>query len=105
MHLIEDSAEGFVATYVPAWLPLYEVGDGEDSTLKVCANDKLFAYGPDRFYRAFHITYDPPPIPDRRWDYSYVHYDYGGEGDPRHGHAASVEACKREIDEMYDEGA
>lgn len=32
--------------------------------------------------------------------YAFVHDDYDGEGDPRHGHGATVEACQREIDQI-----
>jgi hypothetical protein len=64
-------------------------------------------------YRDYEIYYDPKPIPDRRSDWNYVHKDYDGgyydeegnvcEADPRHGCAESIEACKREIDCLYDE--
>jgi len=54
-------------------------------------------------YRGYTITYDPPPIPDRRHDYSFVHHDYTGPGDYRHGTAASIEDAEREIDMIYDE--
>lgn len=49
-------------------------------------------------YGDWTITHDPKPIPDRRWDWSFVHDDYDGPGDDRCGDAASLEACKAEID-------
>ena len=52
-------------------------------------------------YRACTITYDPPPIPYRGADYRWVHDDYTGPGDRRHGCAASVAAAQAEIDEWY----
>lgn len=54
-------------------------------------------------YGKWRIYYDPPPIPDRSMDWHYVHEDYDGPGDSRHGHCASLEACKQEIDEREDE--
>lgn len=54
-------------------------------------------------YRQFTIYYDPPPIPIRTMDYHYYHDDYDGEGDNRHGSAASIEACKAEIDDWHNE--
>lgn len=35
----------------------------------------------------------------------FTHKDYDGPEDNRHGHAATVEACKREIDCIEDEWA
>ena len=54
-------------------------------------------------YRGFTITYDPPPIPIRSFDWAWVHKDYDGEGDPRHGYSASIEAAKADIDELIEE--
>lgn len=62
-------------------------------------------------YGNYHIYYDPPPIPIRSCDWHYVHDDYDGapifsDGPPadhRCGSAASVEDCKREIDELEQE--
>lgn len=62
-------------------------------------------------YRGYRITYDPKPIPDRRWDWDFVHEDYDGApnypgdgpGDHRCGNAASVEACRAEIDMLEDD--
>lgn len=57
-------------------------------------------------YRGFIISKtDPvPPIPGwEEFKFSYVHKDYDGEGDPRHGHAQTVMACKQEIDDLLDE--
>lgn len=36
------------------------------------------------------------------YDWLFSHKDYDGEGDNRHGHAASVEECKAEIDEYWE---
>lgn len=63
-------------------------------------------------YRGYTISYNPKPIPTRAHDYDFVHDDYDGAplehadgppGDDRAGSAASVAACKREIDELEDE--
>lgn len=64
-------------------------------------------------YRGYTIHYDPPPIPFRGCDWHFTHQDYDGgyydaegsvcEGDPRHGSAASAQACRDEIDAMEDE--
>ncbi len=35
--------------------------------------------------------------------YTYSHEDYDGEGDSRTGRASTVEACKAEIDNYWDE--
>ena len=59
-----------------------------------------------QFYRGFHIYFDPPPIPTRANDWHFVHDDYDGAedaNDNRHGHAASVEECKAEIDDWHEE--
>jgi hypothetical protein len=59
----------------------------------------------DPLYHNYHIYYDPPPIPYRGADWHYYHKDYDGPGDSRHGHCASEQACKDEIDEILaDEG-
>lgn len=54
-------------------------------------------------YRGCEIYRDPPPIGTRAFDWHWYHPDYDGEGDPRHGSAASFEACCREIDDMLYE--
>ncbi len=55
-------------------------------------------------YRDFIITYDPKPIPDRSFDWCYVHDSYDGmPEDKRHGDCRSREACIAEIDEWYAE--
>lgn len=53
-------------------------------------------------YRNFIISYWCKPIPDRRFDYDYAHADYDGPEDNRCGSAASVEDCKSEIDDYWD---
>jgi hypothetical protein len=51
------------------------------------------------------IEYDPPPIPLRQFDWAYWHNEYDGPEDSRHGHAASLEAAKAEIDAWEEEHA
>jgi hypothetical protein len=63
-------------------------------------------------YGPWTIHYDPPPIPDRRFDWHFTHEDYDasweGEEDGYSdnglaGSAESVEACKREIHWIEDD--
>lgn len=57
-------------------------------------------------YRGYRIYCDPPPIPDRRCDWHFVHEDYDGApdaNDRRSGSCASPEECRQMIDEMEDE--
>ena len=57
-------------------------------------------------YRGYKIDCHPKAIPDRRWDWDYVHQDYDGTedaGDNRFGSAASWDACLVEIDNLEDE--
>tara|TARA_R110002020_G_scaffold261230_1_gene475579 strand:- start:787 stop:1074 length:288 start_codon:yes stop_codon:yes gene_type:complete len=54
-------------------------------------------------YREFEITYNPPPISDRRFDYEFSHGDYDGPGDSRSGTAASYDQAKEFIDEIIRE--
>jgi hypothetical protein len=52
----------------------------------------------------WHVQYDPKPIPDRRFDWGYVHEDYDGapdSGDTRCGACPSVKACIDEINELH----
>ena len=56
----------------------------------------------DEKYRDFIITYDPPPIPVRNCDWHYYHKDIDLD-DNRYGHCASLDECKAEIDEWYEE--
>lgn len=51
-------------------------------------------------YKGYVISYNPPPIPVRDFDYVYCHTDYDGPGDPRCGVTSSIEDAKREIDEF-----
>lgn len=39
------------------------------------------------------------PFDHPEFNYAYVHDDYDGEGDSRHGYARTVDAAKVEIDE------
>jgi hypothetical protein len=59
-------------------------------------------------YRGYRIHYDPPPIPDRRFDWHFAHENFDGApdaGDHRHGDAASLEEAKAEIDDMIEDEA
>jgi hypothetical protein len=38
------------------------------------------------------------------YEWLYVHRDYGGPPDDRHGEESTLEACRAEIDERIDEG-
>lgn len=56
----------------------------------------------------WHIYYDPPPIPDRRFDWHFYHDNYDGTQDEgpadwRHGDAASYDACVEEIEALIEE--
>jgi hypothetical protein len=51
-------------------------------------------------YGLYRIDYDPPPIPDRRFDWSYVHDQYDGPGDRRCGRAESLDDARNEIDAL-----
>lgn len=55
-------------------------------------------------YRGYSITYWAKPIPDRRWDWDWVHDQYDGEGDPRCGQAASLGQAMADVDEQIAEG-
>ena len=55
-------------------------------------------------YRDFIIEYDPPPIPkDCNADWQFVHKDYCGDEDRRTGFDGSLQGCKNQIDEYYDD--
>lgn len=61
---------------------------------------------PVTLYRGYHIYYDAPPIPVRTCDWHYVHDDYDGADDStdnRHGHCASEQECRAEIDMALDD--
>ena len=56
-------------------------------------------------YRGYVITYDPPPVPVREWDWHFVHEQFDGApdaGDYRCGDAASLTDCMCEIDLIED---
>lgn len=63
-------------------------------------DEELAHHGEPVRYRGYIIQFDPPPIPIRSMDWHYVHENYDGPEDSRHGHAASYQACKDEIDEI-----
>lgn len=57
-------------------------------------------------YRGFVITYDPPPIPVRDYDWQWMSDDYDGapdSTDDRAGRSASLEAAKADIDAWHDD--
>lgn len=57
-------------------------------------------------YRGWRITYDPPPIPVRHFDWQFQHEGYDGapdSNDIRYGAAATLEEAKQEIDERIEE--
>ena len=54
-------------------------------------------------YRNYVVQPDPPPIPDRSYDWNFHHDDFDGapdSGDTRCGYAASPQACYDAIDEL-----
>lgn len=79
---------------------MYKLGDGYGGVMRVRASERIS----DRFYRGFHIRYNPKPIPVRSCDYDFVHVDYDGPGDNRCGAAESPLGCRAEIDILLDEG-
>jgi len=105
-----------VPTQTPQWLvearirggkPGYpHFGDHRDAT--VVAEDIVAATEPTDqriTYRGYVITYDPPPIPDRRWDWQFQHEQFDGAEDSRdnrYGQAASLTDCFCAIDEVED---
>lgn len=72
---------------------------------KVNLLDAVNATTHDISYRGYTISYWAKPIPDRRFDWDFVHDQYGGEGDPRHGSEASLGAAMAAIDEQIEENA
>lgn len=56
-------------------------------------------------FGAWHIYFEPPPIPCRNSDWHFYHEDYDGApdaNDGRAGHAESVDGCLREIREIEE---
>lgn len=54
-------------------------------------------------YGSWRIYFDPPPIPIRTLDWTYVHDDYDGaedSGDRRCGYAPDIATCIVEINEI-----
>lgn len=52
-------------------------------------------------YRGWVIVYEPPPINDRRFDYTYYHPEYDSSpdaNDERFGHAATFQQAREAID-------
>lgn len=57
-------------------------------------------------YKGYKISYNPKPIPTDQMDWDFVHDDFDGapdSNDRRCGSAASVEACKGEIDDLIED--
>lgn len=57
---------------------------------------RVSGYSTCAHYRGFHIFYCPPPIPVRHWDWTF----FDGNEEEREYHAASLVACRDEIDDM-----
>lgn len=58
-------------------------------------------------YRGWIIYYDPPPIPDRRFDWHFYHEDYDGApdgNDDRHGDGPTLRSCFEQIDNYIKYG-
>jgi len=56
-------------------------------------------------YGDWDIYYDPPPIPDRSYDYSFMHKNLDGPGDNRYGYGESIHDCIQTIKYTFeDEG-
>jgi len=57
-------------------------------------------------YRGFVITFDPPPIPTRAYDWQWMSDDYDGapdSTDTRAGRSASLEEAKADVDEWWND--
>lgn len=57
-------------------------------------------------YGNWEISYDPPPIPSRNFDWQFSHKDFDGAPDAcdnRYGAAASLLEAMTEIDDREDE--
>lgn len=54
-------------------------------------------------HRNHMIWYNPKPIPTRVIDWDWCHKDFDGPGDKREGHAATLEAAKKAIDEAIEQ--
>lgn len=58
----------------------------------------------DRITHRGYEIYRPSYVPGPQFAWEYAHENYDGPEDNRIGRAASIEACKAEIDERIDEG-
>lgn len=54
------------------------------------------------YYRDFTITYNPKPIPNKSFDWDFIHKDYDGPSDIRFGTAKSLWDAKFEIDDILE---
>ena len=57
-------------------------------------------------YRGFVITYDPPPITTRAYDWQWMSDDYDGapdSTDDRAGRSASLAEAKADVDQWWDD--
>ena len=53
-------------------------------------------------YRGYLISFEPKPIPNRAYDWDYMHEDYDGAPDAedgRCGNGGTLQSCKDQIDE------
>lgn len=53
-------------------------------------------------YKEFVISYNPKPIPDRRFDWDFVCADYDGESN-LYGYGSSAFDCMQQIKEINDD--
>lgn len=76
-------------------------GAGESSTDRATVSAAAGYTVPEgsELYRDYVITPD-----GHVYDWRYVHRNYGGPPDDRHGEEATIEAAKAEIDERIDSG-
>ena len=54
-------------------------------------------------YQGYTITYDPPPIPLRSFDWQFAHDGYDGAPDShdiRFGSGPTAEDCQSQIDDL-----
>ncbi len=53
-------------------------------------------------YRGYEVEHDADPV-RRHFEWSYVHKEYNGAGDPRAGVGTSFNDCCTQIDEIEDD--
>lgn len=70
------------------------------------SEDEIVKTGGKVEYKDFYITYWMKPIPMRDHDYEFAHDSYDGAEDAhdnRYGSGSSLEDCKRQIDEYWED--